>query len=154
MFAAGPPLATVTLLGASTTTSTTSTTASIIDSTIAISSRSALEVPSMITHILPAGLRFRLAMVGGGFMCAATTGTKNDKRSKNQGRRLNNSAFQLTDREHIPALLCAKSGHSALRQRLRYSITSSAATSRWADTPRPCALAVLRLTVVSNLVGA
>src|SRR5262245_32341878 len=34
------------------------------------------------------------------------------------------------------------------------SIISSAATSRWGGTSRPSALAVLRLTVVSNLVGA
>src|SRR5215469_1536862 len=49
--------------------------------------------------------------------------------------------------------LCAKSGHSALRKKSRYSITSSARASTIAGTLRPKALAVLVLITSSNLVG-
>jgi hypothetical protein len=50
---------------------TASMTTSIIGSAIAISSRSALVVPSMITHMTPAGLGSRPALAGSGFMFAA-----------------------------------------------------------------------------------
>jgi hypothetical protein len=69
-------------------------------------SRSALVVLSMTTHIPPAGLRFRLAMVGAGFMCAgATTGTNKRQPQRETGRGVNNSALQLTDREQIPGFV-------------------------------------------------
>src|SRR6202022_2221585 len=56
-----------------------------------------------------------------------------------------------------PHLLTAAMYHDrthAVQQRVAYSITSSAATSRPGGTVRPSAFAVLRLTAVSNLVAA
>jgi hypothetical protein len=59
---------------------------------------------------------------------------------------------------HRNSPLSAKTGREQMQQmnvrQCRYSITSSAATSRPGGTVRPSALAVLRLTIVSNLVAA
>jgi hypothetical protein len=48
----------------------------------------------------------------------------------------------------------AKTGREQSQQARAYSITSSAATSRPGGTARPSAFAVLRLIMVSYLVGA
>jgi len=58
-----------------------------------------------------------------------------------------------TSVEHVRCPLCAKSGHSALRERLRYSITSLAATSIDCGTVIPSALAVLRLMTNSSFTA-
>ena len=44
-------------------------------------------------------------MVGDGFMCAATTGTTKRQAQQELGRRVNNSALQLAEREQIPGLV-------------------------------------------------
>src|SRR6516165_4786422 len=49
--------------------------------------------------------------------------------------------------------LCAKSGLTQCNKKDRYSMTSSARTSRDDGTVRPRALAVLRLTINSNVTG-
>ena len=98
------------LHGACAATMTTSTT----DSATAISSRSDLVVRSMATRMTPAGLRFRLIMVGSGSMFAATTAITKSKSCRARrthrrgGSRRTWHSVTVGNCQRVPALAIAR----------------------------------------------